>query len=154
MNFRRAKLIECDIWAGYPSENMILRKETPRRIMLRKGSPREQMWDVRGIFSGGDSPKNHVTQRVSPGTNVRHSWNILRGDSPENHVTQRVLYITGTYVRKFVEPDIDSPQNHAPRNLITQLSLYRGNMRGNIYIQSETSGHETRDNRIQEKNSI
>jgi hypothetical protein len=102
--------------------------------MLRKGSYiTEQMWDVRGRFSGGRFPGESCyakgpTLRNKCGTFVEDS---PEGDSPENHVTQRVLHY-GTNVRNFVEPNIDSPQNHAPRNLITQLSLYRGNMKGNM----------------------
>ncbi len=74
------------------SWNILRRRFPEESCYVQRVSPREQMWDIRGIFFGGDSPKNHVTQRVSPGTNVGHSWNILRGDTPKNHVTQRVLH--------------------------------------------------------------
>ncbi len=130
LKFRRARLIECDILAGYPSENMILRRRFPEESCYAKGLPGNKCGTFVEDSPEGDSPENHVTQRVSPGTNVGHSWKILRRETPRRIMLRRGPYITGTNVRKFVEPDIDSPQKHALRNLFTKLSLHICTYRG------------------------
>ncbi len=140
LKFRRARLIECDILAGYPSENMILRREIPRRIMLRKGlppPPRKQITDGRGIFF------EKIPRRI-----------MLR----------RGPYITRKNVRKFVEPDKNFPQNHALRNLVTKLSLHRhigggGNERKYIYSKwnqraKRLTRHETTEFRRKIRSKI
>ena len=99
LNFRRAKLIECDIWAGYPSENTILRRRFPEESCYAEGLPGNKC-----------------------GTFVEYSSEEI----PRRIMLRKGSYITETNVRKFGEPDIDSPQNHALRNLVTKLSLYWG----------------------------